>query len=925
MLTGGIDINKWTHIIFICLLSVTFLGCALFFDGSHLAMREESVNPIGHVDTSTIISPGTPIVPPELAIPSAQAQKTHPYLLFRDIRDTPGYKYRSQSPWNAWEKGIIGDANAALSMDFSKKWGGHDNWVSYRAYLASEVALAYQITKDQDYADKAKEALLNLDMGEVPESPNLMMPEGIRAISLLYYSLAYDWAQPSLDPNSDAVIRDKLAKLADQVYGDLTVYGIEYVSFADFHGQAYPIMGIAGVVLDDYTNPNGLTLSSNPAEWRRVGTDYLFVSDRLHVDRNGDHIALINYQVGSDGKDLTGSYKAYALDDIAWWAQVYTHYYGKNFFEVYPIARQIMTTEVWESLPDGYSNNFVTNGNMKYDYHRAIANLLDPANRSYVLKYDDRVDSATELPYAEIMTHLYYNGMVPDSLQYLVYDNYSSAPRADPEWTSHLGTNSVYQVFRGSWAKDSAWLSLVTCGNNMETYSNRNSEHHDQMSIEYYDKGTLLLADAGEDRHLLDTYEGRYEVHHNTIAIERPERPFSVAPWSDSPARGIFKGTKDRGMVTPAEVSYATTTPWLDMVDSKTTIDHVISTSYKSDQTLPSSIYYERLVLYPDKDYFIIIDRLEGTQEWVYRNIFRPASFDITPTTSSIGHVNGDLSIGGQAYDWLDMPYKAEESTGIQSNSIEWSTKNPYGKSVTMQIYTAPSSEVLVMKNMGRIGGYGAASEVYSPVVYFRSNPQTDLYRVTALLSRQSGEQAKSAMQVPVYGEGNALKVSGQGYDDYIYCGLGSSSFGPFATDADTAFIRVKGGPVEYTLIGGTTLSWSGSPLVGASASLGYLTLKNETNGYSINLSSQGTTDLSLFGLDPSTNYSVVMDGAPYTAFTKADNGTIHVYVPDGEHSLRVSWHKVAASGGTSEAPSSGAAAMILIFLSMALLLSRKK
>ncbi len=53
-------------------------------------------------------------------------------------------------------------------------------------------------------------------------------------------------------------------------------------SFADYHGQAYPMMGIAGAALADYTNPNNLPLSSTPEDWHKVGTDYLFVDDKLH-------------------------------------------------------------------------------------------------------------------------------------------------------------------------------------------------------------------------------------------------------------------------------------------------------------------------------------------------------------------------------------------------------------------------------------------------------------------------------------------------------------------------------------------------------------------------------------------------------------------------------------------------------------------
>ena len=120
-------------------------------------------------------------------------------------------------------------------------------------------------------------------------------------------------------------------------------------------------MGIAGVTLYDYTNPNGISLSSSPAEWRRVGTDYLFVNDQLHEYGK----PLVAFEVDGEGKDTMGSYKAYYIDDFCWWAQIYTRFYDKNFFDVYPIAQKMLTSELWESLPDYYSTNFATNGQAK--------------------------------------------------------------------------------------------------------------------------------------------------------------------------------------------------------------------------------------------------------------------------------------------------------------------------------------------------------------------------------------------------------------------------------------------------------------------------------------------------------------------------------------------------------------------------------
>ncbi len=136
--------------------------------------------------------------------------------------------------------------------------------------------------------------------------------------------------------------------------------------------------------------------------------------------------------------------------------------------------------------------------------------------------------------------------------------------------------------------------------------------HHDQASIEYYSRGDLLLADAGEDKNVLDRNYGKYEINHNTIAIENPRNPFAVAPWSNSTARGIYKGVTTQGQVTPAIVESVLQTPWIEFVNVNAKINQVIGTGFGNSQALSSPINYNRAVLFPDSDYFIIIDRMEG-------------------------------------------------------------------------------------------------------------------------------------------------------------------------------------------------------------------------------------------------------------------------------------------------------------------------
>jgi hypothetical protein len=821
---------------------------------------------------------------------------THPLLLFNNIADTPGYKYRSSQPWSGWEEGIMDSANIALTKDFTDptwvtSWEA-DNWVSARGQYAMNLGLAYQITKDKKYADKAKQALLNLDVGEVPTQPNSMIPEEFKAMSLLGYSLAYDWVQPTLDIDSNKAIRDKLAVLADDVYGDLNWDGTKrsYITFCDFQGQAYPALGIAGVLLHDYVNPHKLALTSGPSDWVKAATTYYFVNDGLHDYGQ----PLLSFEVDGAGKDMMGAYRAYFIDDLAWWAQVYSYYYQKNFLNTYPLAKKALTAELWSSLPNGYSNDLATDSNLKYAYHSGIANLLDIQNRSYVLKFDDLVKDSNLLPYSREASHIYYDTELPDALYYLVTLDYSKVSRSSPPYSSHLDDGSVYQVIREGWTTDSDWLSLVTYEEDTPTYSWRSAAHHDQMSFEYYSHGDLLLADAGEDRSILDKTYGRGESSHNTIAIENPRQPFTASSWANSNARGIFKGTR-AGIDTPADINVLAQTPWMVIVDTDTAISEVIST-FDTAQKLSSPINYERTVLYPDRDYMILVDRMEGTETWTYRTIFRPSSLSITPTQdkngdglfsgSEVGHVNLDLAIGPGSYDWQSMAYKKEANTSIKTSSVAWTTTNPYGQAVGMKLYSVPSSEIRITKLVGRVAGPDVRSEVLVPVVYYRSAPVKNLYRATVLLPAYASETKKVPQAITVSGNGNAMQVKGQAYMDYIYTGKGASWFASYKTDADTVFIRTSNGnATEITFLNGSYVSYAGAPLITLSGKADYFTFNKNGTVSSYKVKSAGAVDVTVSKLDPkASGYTVLKDGKTYTGWTMVDSQTMRITTSGGEH-----------------------------------------
>ena len=140
-------------------------------------------------------------------VAAAPPQTGHPYMLFHDISDTPGYQYRTIEPWNTLEARIIQSADGSLTRDFGGNLGGYDS-VMYRGNFARDLGLSYQITKNTKYSSKTREALLNMTVGATDKMS--------KANALGGFSLAYDFIQPTLLA-TDVIIRDKLATMADTV------------------------------------------------------------------------------------------------------------------------------------------------------------------------------------------------------------------------------------------------------------------------------------------------------------------------------------------------------------------------------------------------------------------------------------------------------------------------------------------------------------------------------------------------------------------------------------------------------------------------------------------------------------------------------------------------------------------------------------
>lgn len=767
---------------------------------------------------------------------TTSAALTHPMLYFTDINDVPGYKYNSTAPWSTWESIITTYADIYATRDFSDPtWGDYDR-VVYRAQFARYFGEAWQITKNPVYLNKAYEAIYYMDVADYSYFTDW-------GEACAFYAIAYDMIQPELNASANTLARDKIANFTDYTYNGITTnYAADYTGFDDTWGSIYPFMAIVGLALEDYVNG---TLTSTPADWIALGTTDYFVSDSVHS--YSDPVLHYGFDART-GKHLNGAYYLYTLGDggYAWFAYAYNTTKG-NPINTYPVIRDMITYQIWDSLPNKYDNNYITSGTVAWKWMGMYIGLLDEANRTYVLQHDNLLENGPALP-DTTLTSLY------DSfLMYLVYDDYSGLTPADPaDYTSVLRDDSNFNVFRQNWSRNSEWLGMTTYTN--DSNSNRDMMHHDVLGIEYYSHGELLFQDGGEIKNIVgyNNY-GTFPDYHNTVLIENVSSPFSASTWSNSTSRGWYKGDASYGIVTEQDITGVVEIDEMEMLTGSVVGRQVCTGDATFTGIAP--ITQNRTVMFPNKEYFIIFDRLASSSLYNYRTQWRPTSLDIntsawTENFSGVGNVLGTLTLDGSEVSWIEHPFKTEYLAKTDVNTLMWNTTSAYNDDVYVTAYTVPSSDVYVNKYLLRAGGYGGKNEVYGPIVAFRNTSATEMYRATALVTQWQNQSAFTFEELAASGNGNGMKVikTGEWMDTAIVGDTTNVSAGNYTTNAKAALIResVSGEPYMIAMSGGYCLEDHTGMLVNTTTELEALVLVNNTAGKIINITVQGDDTLNL-------------------------------------------------------------------------------
>ncbi len=724
--------------------------------------------------------------------------RPHPYLLFRDIRETPGWKNRDREPWRGWlqlcsDPGQWSAEVAVETLGMCSSGAYSEERSGERAMM---WAMAHQLTGDKQALARSLD-LLN----HAAERASARAEKGgdgrVLGRLLIGFALAYDWVQPQLSSSDDQAVREQLALLADSV-------AARYATWGNAHDRiiAGAGLGVAALALADYS---GAT-STRPADWLRHATTYLFVNDSprfqwpagLHVDTVGRSALLGTLDPG--GFNSLGSYSVYWIAQLSAWLAVYRHALGRNPLDDFPLARRILDQPLWESMPNRMDSQQGTRDHQYYSWYKGILQLLGPEERGGYAWY--AASSAADT----LRARRTYGDLGP-ILLFLLYDD-SLSQRA-PQWTSFISPAAEAAILRGGWQWDSDWLFLKVM--NYPGPSERHMLHDDNLSFELYSRGDYLLADGGEIKYRLAGYGPQYACGHNSLLID------GVGPVKEDVGKAPYEFLNSARLTDYAlgrELEFAEAEMRITHVESQPTWDKYENRSDNA-RPLSSPVTWRRTILYPGREYFLLVDHVEATEKHNYEFLFHFSSLNIEPTQSEAkpGHVRGDLKIGTFAVDWAKdvaadplSTRKPRRSLGrFPPGELRWTTRNPDGRPVELRVVSSLQHDRI---SIGR--AFGRVAQVKTPPPFDPVHMEVDhpyaslehsgeaVRAIMALLPRYTdGEAERKVSRLQVRGPGSALKLQIRNVIDLVATGEGRLGFDQASTDASLSMLRLQNGRVR--------------------------------------------------------------------------------------------------------------------------------
>ncbi|RLI92741.1 MAG: hypothetical protein DRO92_04890, partial [Candidatus Altiarchaeales archaeon] len=661
-------------------------------------------------------------------------------------------------------------------------------------------------------------------------------------------------------------IRDKLANISDFAFN-------KYITTTDAKMRWHYPLGTAGIILKDYDS----RYNSSPSDWLKAATEWAYINDP-YINRSG-----LKTYFNDEGLYLLGAYKDYNIDRTVWWANIYNYQYG-NVSE-YSILRNGINEPIWLTLPNGVTPSYNSRGNnlAGQDYSHYVLNILPEPEKNWHMWFINKflgIDNPTSWRFG-----------------YLLYDKFNTTAQ-NPNFTTKISENGELAIFRRNWDNISSYLFLKIP--HLPVNSNRVMTHHDSMSFDYYDKGDYLLPDSGEIKYRETGYGPIYAKGHNTIMLsnEANDNP-------GGPVKGLASLTDFEN---PVHLKSSLIGDQFEFAEAEMNWSKIEETIEAGEQngtniiTLSSPVKWRRTILFPDKEYFIVLDYINNSQQRKIYNLFHLGSFNHTETNSTYnGTVNGDLEIEGSEVDWIAQSFN-EEVDITNGSELKWNTTNINDKKIQMHLYSIPKSEISVEKFWIRIGGYDISSEVDHPLVRFKLNTSQPLYRITAFYTRYVNEPEWNFTEINVGGNGCGLRIDKVGSEDIILLSNGSLiSADKMKTDGRIGFVRSKEGLDYFFCRDCSEFSYNNVKMVDMNEKVRYLLLDIDRANRTFRIKNDNAVDM-ILAIQEGFNYVVRKNGDTYGNWSIIDNNHMQIHIT---FSNEAEYEVMALSGEDTTPPGS--------------------
>jgi len=786
--------------------------------------------------------------------------ETHPHIAFDNFTETPGWKYKDEEPYASWNSYIPWYMSTyKITYNFSDP----TNTEADKSEQAYHFALAYLISGNTSFAEKAVEGLINLGNSTVDGLSTSSCVSDYAASAAGLYAITYDMMYDYIQANHsdvDAQIRDRLGLWAHYLYTN-------YSSEAGDVGTRFiraTSMGLIATAMPDYVSPYG----SNRDDWLTAATTWLF-----EQDFTGKPALRKYYNYGGLCRGIE-SYSGRWLDDFIWWLHAYKKNYNQTLWK---LSRDVYNALLYTSLPNGLRPN-----------HGDQGNEIDEGDKSYYVL--DLLPS-NEAAWHKWFVDTYLGTTYLDKwLGYILYDKHAVSG-SKPSFTTVISSDLESAVFRSKWSTDADYLWLRFYRLSTTVY--RDMRHNDNMAFEYYSKGDLLLTDSGEIKYYIRDpnrlgaggYGAIDSKGHNTIMIND----------GSGAVGGATKGVEGSPVENPAYLRDYLISDYFEFAEANMTITKIEDRSTEpspsngwywgfdtyNETTLTNLVTWKRSVLYP-KDYFIVLDTISGSVERDIHNLFHLGSLNKTDTTyvgdnATPGYVHGDLWINGTYIDWLNQTFGDEVGYGL-GNLVKWRVTNTTGKTIELYLYSAPKSNITVEKFWTRIGGHGDSDEVDHPIVRFKTRDDV-LNRITVLYTIYPDTEQPPTFENLSSSTYTLIHINTTNYDDYIASGTNIVDTN-ITTDGDYAFVRKDATSVKKMFLrNGTYLRTNAKLSVEGSLKADLIVNVTEFSSTLVNFTANTTNGnlvtFTIWGLQPNQEYVIKKDGITYTTVTANESGYI--------------------------------------------------